>query len=121
MARDTIEKIRARLMIDHPWSTRRDRGWQGCEMVNALCPSDLCQLPAGHLGVAENIHWVGTSVEPMQLHKRYIQMAPDIGVPHDEASLYALGWALDYKLNPKAFEQMFGQQMNIEEMVKWPV
>lgn len=31
-----------------------------CPFVNVLCPDDLCYLPAGHVGSAQDFHITGT-------------------------------------------------------------
>lgn len=45
--------------------------WQGCTLVNPLCPDDLCILPEGH----EGYHQLGTMVEPQPL-SRFMVLAP---------------------------------------------
>lgn len=38
----------------------RRHGWRGCNLVNPLCPDDLCVLPASHRGP----HQLMTDIEP---------------------------------------------------------
>lgn len=50
--------------------------WNGCPLVNPLCPDDLCWLPYAHPGFEIGVHFLGTSAEPtawkdqMELHPR---------------------------------------------------
>lgn len=63
---DVIEKIKSLLV--QPSAS----GWRGCELVNPLCPSDLCTRHAGHQGD----HRLGTMAEPMPT---WLPTAPNLG------------------------------------------
>lgn len=45
--------------------------WHGCLLVNPYCPSDLCVLPADHVGTAEGWHCLGTDAydDPLRIRE----------------------------------------------------
>lgn len=38
-----------------------------CQLINPLCPDDLCILDHGHKGTKRGIHHLGTSSEPFKV------------------------------------------------------
>lgn len=58
-----------------------------CQLINPLCPDDLCILPHGHKGY----HRLGTMSEPMKLDMRHtFKMHKGTSTNDDE--LARLGW-----------------------------
>ena len=111
-AASTIQRSIARL-IDGCWAEQPDakfvgdvvliqRGQKRCPLVNPLCPSDLCVLPAGHDGTEEGYHVLGT--DNYTLAQRYIAarslfiMMP-VGTT-DEA-LIERGWEIQHEHWPE--------------------
>lgn len=71
--------------------------WNGCTMVNPLCPDDLCILPYGHPGMAEGWHHLGTDVGPNQYELAELHPRGPNARPRD---LVELGWKRQRELYP---------------------
>jgi hypothetical protein len=60
-----------------------------CPLVNPACPSDLCILPAGHVGTEEHVHVLGT--DPYSQATRYKDFhLAEVGTSDEE--LVRRGW-----------------------------
>lgn len=67
--------------------------WQGCTLVNPLCPTDLCVLPKTHRG----LHKLHTSPAPEKLSK-VLRRCNGITDPWE---LVELGWEKARKMWPE--------------------
>lgn len=66
-----------------------------CQLINPLCPDDLCVLPFGHKGW----HQLGTMSEPMKLSRLHRLAVPrQNGVPYQDFELIQMGWELQEQL-----------------------
>lgn len=73
------------------WRDEGRRGWEGCPLVNPLCPDDLCVLPLGHVGTEQGYHLLGTDAydDPLKLTKRSVLYLEG---PLPKEKLVKLGW-----------------------------
>ena len=68
-----------------------------CQMINALCPDDLCVLPWIHKGP----HQLGTMDKPTRIKHRAIRRVKyNPLAPYTEDQLIEMGWQLRTKLFP---------------------
>ena len=79
----------------HWWS----KDWQGCQLVNPLCPDDLCLLPQDH----EGYHRLGTMAEPDEVSD-IMFMAPPRKRRRSASELYQLGWKKARELWPEMYD-----------------
>lgn len=86
-----------------------ERQWQGCTLVNPLCPDDLCDLPPHHEGTEEGIHRLSTFIHPMEVASDMEMVWYVVGshreIPTnlDEQDLRRLGHELAVELWPEEF------------------
>lgn len=80
------------------------REWQGCQLINAGCPDDLCVLPPNHAGTDTGHHLLETMAEVGQVcdptdPNTPIRMVTDLpGITVDRATLVEAGMEWSKKI-----------------------
>jgi hypothetical protein len=70
-----------------------------CPLVNPGCPSDLCILPAGHVGTEEHVHVLGTDNYSQATRYREFHLA-EVGTSDEE--LVRRGWVEQRRIWPRS-------------------
>jgi len=97
------EYLAARKNRDNNW-----RRWEGCQLVNPLCPDDLCILPKDHVGTKQGYHILGTTPwdDPLHVTKRSVMflLQEETGDSRevDQNDLIRIGWTRQQELFPDA-------------------
>jgi hypothetical protein len=87
----------ARITYNHPKIEVPNRDWNGCLLVNPLCPDDLCWLPLNEDGSQHDLHCLGTMPwdQRLRLTGRDIMfMSTSSALPEQ---LYLEGWMVQLK------------------------
>jgi hypothetical protein len=99
---------------EQEWSADRKKGsadwrhWKGCQLVNPLCPDDLCVLPKNHVGTEQGYHILGTTAwdNPLHVTKRSVLflLQEETGDERevDREGLIRIGWTRQQELWPNA-------------------
>jgi hypothetical protein len=116
----------ARFSYNHPKVEVPNRHWNGCLLVNTLCPDDLCWLPLNEDGSQHKAHCLGSSPwdERLHLHVRDVMfMSTESTTPEE---LIHEGWLVQIRICPG--DREFRRQTNpetVEEAMsadpsRWP-
>lgn len=94
----------ARLTYNHPKIEAPNRDWNGCLLVNPMCPDDLCWLPLNEDGSQHTAHCLHTMPwnERLHLTKRDAMFMSESS--HTPEHLYLEGWMVALKLFPQEAE-----------------
>lgn len=103
-----MPSVRAQVIAlgESEWKASREsadwRHWRGCQLVNPLCPDDLCVLPKDHVGTAQGYHILGTTAwdYPLKLTKKSVIFFSEEEL--DQEGLIRLGWSTQRELWPDA-------------------
>jgi hypothetical protein len=102
----------ARLTYNHPKIEAPNRDWNGCLLVNPLCPNDLCWLPLNEDGSQHTALCLGSSRWDERLHltKNDIMFMSTSSILPEHLELE--GWMVQLRMYPEEAE--FRRQTNPE-------
>lgn len=78
--------------------------WNGCPMINPLCPDDLCWLPYAHPGFDKGVHFLGTDADAVKYDPEIMKLHPR-GPNATEVDLVELGHKRQREMFPDHFSE----------------